>query len=179
VKLAAVASYVLALGGFAVMMSAFMQTLGSLEYRDARNSVVNMLRTRPHRAVAMCSTETGTFFDAIGAAIKTAATTKTRDITIIQSASRPSYDAACMMLGMKWKKIVGRGKLGTLASVGGLAIAVKGGAWPIVLVVFAGLSVLGLLWTFVHKLEIDRSFVLARQEVLPEVDRMLAEGRYP
>jgi hypothetical protein len=174
--------YVLALGGFAVMMSAFMQTVGTLMYRDARNTLISLLRQDPRRAEAMCRGESLTFYDAIGAAFKTVAMCKTRDPAIIMSASRPSYDAACMMLAMKWKKLVGRGKIGAVMAIGGVALAAKRGgalgAVPIIIWIFAGLTLLGFAWLFVHKLDVDRSVVLARQEVLPELDRAFAEGRY-
>jgi hypothetical protein len=176
--LGAIAMYVLALGGFAVMMSGFMQTVGTLLYRDARNTLIALLRQDPRRAHMMCSGETGTFYDAIGAAMKTAAMCKTRDLSILQSASRPAYDAACMMLAMRWKKLVGRGKLGAGMALGGVALALKAGSVPILIWIFAGLTAIGFVWLFVHKLDVDRSFILARQEVLPEVDRAFAEGRY-
>ena len=180
--LGAIAMYVLALGGFAVMMSAFMQTVGTLMYRDARNTLIALLRQDPRRAEAMCRAESLTFYDAIGAAFKTVAMCQTRDPAIITSASRPAYDAACMLLAMKWKKLVGRGKIGAGMAIGGVALAVKRGgslgSVPILIWVFAGLTVIGFVWLFVHKLDVDRSVILARQEVLPELDRAFAEGRY-
>jgi len=176
--LGAIAMYVLALGGFAVMMSGFMRTVGTLLYRDARNTLIALLRQDPRRAQMMCSVESMTFYEAIGAAMKTAAMVKTRDLSILVQASQPAYDAAAMMLRMKWKKLVGRGKTGALMAVGGIALAVKAGHVPILIWIFAGLTAAGFGWVFWYKLDVDRSLILARQEVLPEVDRAFAEGRY-
>jgi hypothetical protein len=176
--LGAIGMYVLALGGFAVMMSGFMRTVGTLLYRDARNTLIALLRQDPRRAQMMCSVESMTFYEAIGAALKTAAMVKTRDPAILVQASQPAYDAAAMMLRMKWKKLVGRGKTGAVMAAAGVALALKGGSVPILIWIFAGLTVAGFIWVFVYKLDVDRSLILARQEVLPEVDRAFAEGRY-
>jgi hypothetical protein len=174
----AVIAYALAIGGVAMLAFLVVKTIGGLQYRDARTTLVNLLRTNPNHAELICRNATGTFMEAIGAALKTAAMAQTRDPNVIPKTSRPAYDAAATGVTMGWKQVLGKAKLAVMAAGGGLAIGISTNKASIWLYLLAGAAAIGIVWLFVHTKEIDRTLVLARAEILPEVDRAFVEGRY-
>jgi hypothetical protein len=167
--------YSLSIAGAFVVAALVVYTLSrTLKYEQARNAIIHMLRTAPNQAELQCHTMPHSFYEPIGAALKTGAMTGgTRDPAIIASATTPTYDAIGGVVSQHWKGLVGKAKLAALATVGG--IAVKPVAIPIILGVLAGG---GLLWLMFYKSEIDRSIFRAKVEVLPEVDRAFVDGRY-
>src|SRR5882672_98636 len=97
----------------------------SVNYEIAKPMLINLLRTNPRRAEAMCKTVEGSFFDAIGAAIATSAMCQTQDPNIIVQANRPAYDAISQAVVVKWGQLIGKGKLAAGLAVGGLALAIS------------------------------------------------------
>ena len=181
-KLTAVAivgSYLLAIVGFVMMASAVARTLTSnLKYIYTRPLLINALRTNANHAEQLCKTAPESYFGAIGAAIKIAAMTRSRDPKVVPSATMPSYDAAAVGISMKWKQLLGRVKLGAMAAGGAVALGLTKGVPPILVIVLAVGVGIGFLWLFLYKTEVDRCMLLARAEVLPEVDRAFVDGRY-
>ncbi len=172
-------SYGLAIAGLLLVIGAMVKMfVGNVRYPEARNRLIQMLRTDPQRAAWLCTVKTNTFSDAIGAAIKTGASIKSTDIAMIVLGTIPAYDAAATMIMLSLKQHIMAGKLGAGMAAGGLVLAVSKGSWPIPLVLFALLGGIGLLVLVMRKLEVERGITRARAEVLPEVDRMLADGRY-
>jgi hypothetical protein len=176
---ATVGSYLLAIVGFGMMVSAVLRTLGSnLKYIYTRPLLINALRTNGNYAEQLCKTRPDSYYGAIGAAMKTAAMCLSRDPKVVTGATVPSYDAQVMAVSMKWKQLLGRVKLGLMAAGGAVVIGLSKGVPPIpVLVLAVGVGI-GFLWLYFFKVEIDRCMILARAEILPEVDRAFVEGRY-
>jgi hypothetical protein len=174
-----VASYALALVGFVMMAAAVARTLASnLKYMYTRPLLINALRTNANHAEKLCKSAPESYFGAIGAAIKTAAMVGSRDPKILITATAPAYDATGMAISMQWKQLVGRVKLALMAAGGGLIVGMSKGAPPIVVIVLAVGVGIGFLWVYFYKVEVDRCIILARAEILPEVDRAFVDGRY-
>jgi len=79
---------------------------------------------------------------------------------------------------MKWKQLLGRVKLGAMAAGGAVLLGISQGVPPILVIILAAAVGAGFLWLYFFKVEIDRCIILARAEILPEVDRAFVEGRY-
>jgi hypothetical protein len=162
-----------------MMASAVLRTLGSsLKYMYTRPLLINALRTNANHAEMLCKTRPESYFGAIGAAIKTAGMTRSRDPKIIVTATVPAYDAEGMTISMRWKQLVGRVKLAGMAAGGAVMIAMTKGVPPILVLVLAAGVGIGFLWLYFYKVDVDRCIILARAEILPEVDRAFADGRY-
>ena len=105
-----------------------------------------MLRTNVNQAEIACRAAKGTFYEAIGAAIKIGAMVPTTDLKIIQQSTTPGYDAAVIQVKMHWKKLFGRGKLGVMAAVGGLVLAITEKASPVLHIIVAVMIAIAALW---------------------------------
>ena len=174
-----VLSYGLAIAGAAVVGIGVAETFTrSLSYPSAKLGLINLLRTNPNHAEQVCRSMPGTFYEPIAAAFKTAAMIGAQQPALYPTATKPAYDGGAMMVAVKWKGVFGKAKLGAMAAAGGLALVAVGGELPVPIVLLVILVLLGLGRIFLHKAEVDRTIVLARVEVLPEVDLALAGGRY-
>jgi len=162
-----------------MMVSAVLRTLSSsLKYIYTRPLLINALRTNANHAERLCKTAPDSYFGAVGAALKTAGMIGSRDPKIIPTATLPAYDAGGQAISMKWKTLLGRVKLGLMAAGGAVALGLSKGVPPIPVIVLAVGVAIGFLWLFLYKQEVDRCIVLARAEILPEVNRAVADGRY-
>jgi hypothetical protein len=162
-----------------MMATAVARTLVSnLKYMYTRPLLINALRTNANHAEKLCKSSPESYFGAIGAAIKTGAMVGSRDPKVLVTATAPAYDAIGTAISMKWKMLVGKVKLALMAAGGALVVGLSKGVPPIpVIVLSAGVGI-GFLWVYFYKVEVDRCIVLARAEVLPEVDRAFVDGRY-
>ena len=152
--------------------------LVNLSYPKARLEMINMLRTNVNKAQFLCKTAKGTFYEPIGEAIKIGAMAVTTDINIISMATKPGYEAGCMNVTQTWKKLFDRGKKGVLMVGGGVALAFVAHTNPALHIIVAVLTLGAAIWFITTKLENERSLIRAKVEVLPELDRGFAEGRY-
>jgi len=174
-----VMAYALALAGVGVVGVAVAETLkNNVPYPAAKFGMINMLRTQPNNAEILCRTMPGTFYEALGAAFKTAAMIGPADVTLYQTATRPAYDGGAIGVNTKWKTALGKAKLGGMAAAGGLALVASGGVLPVPVVLLVLLVVGGLVRLYIHKAAIERTLMLARAEIIPELDAALASGRY-
>jgi hypothetical protein len=172
-------SYALSLAGLGFVAAAVLGAmLVNLSYVGARFNMINMLRQSANKAELMCKTHKLTFYEPLGAAMKIAAMAQTTDLKILAMSTLPTYDAQCQMVTMHWKKLFGRGKKGALLVVGGLVVAIMAETNPAFHIIAVVLFAIAALWFMVTKAENERSLVRARAEILPEVDRAFAEGRY-
>lgn len=172
-------SYALSLAGLGLVIAAVAgAVLVNLSYPAARLNMLNMLRTSANKAELLARTAKGTFYEPLGAAMKIAAMAQTTDMNILGMSTKPAYDAGCMQVTMHWKKLFGRGKKGVALVIGGLALAISISASPILHIIVSVITAIAALWFLVTKSENERSLVRARAELLPEVDRAFAEGRY-
>jgi hypothetical protein len=173
------ASYGLAILGFVMMATAVARTLASnLKYMYTRPLLINALRTNANHAEKLCKSSPESYWAAVGAAIKTAGMIGSRDPKVLATATVPAYDAAGVQVSMKWKQLVGRVKLALMAAGGAVLIGLTKGVPPILVIVLAVGVGIGFLWLYFYKAEVDRCIVLARAEILPEVDRAFIDGRY-
>jgi hypothetical protein len=174
-----VLSYLLSLGGaglvgYAVMLAGAI----NCDYPQARFRIINALRTQPWQAEMMTKTKPGSFFDGIHAAMKAAGQLGLRDPAILQKATIPSYDGAVSLIPMGWKGIFGKLKLGAGLAAGGLVMAIAASALPVLHIILL-LGVIGAAaWLFITRRDCERYVVLARLEILPEVESCIAAGRY-
>lgn len=172
-------AYGLTIAGLAMVVVPLSSAFhSSLSYPHVRLMVINLLRSNPNRAETMCKNMPGTFMEPVGGAIKAAAMMGTRDPKVLASATLPTYDALGTGVSMKWKTLIGKAKLGLMASGGGIAIALATGVWPVVVIAIGVLAGGGFVYLLVHKSRVDRSIVRARADVLPDVDRAFVDGRY-
>jgi len=107
-----------------------------------------------------------------------AAMAGTNDINIIAQSTKPGYDAAVTGVKMYWKKLFGRGKLGVMSVAGGLALVLTTKGSPVFHIIVAVLILPAVVWFVATRAENERSLTRARAELLPELDRAFAEGRY-
>jgi len=172
-------SYALSLAGLGFVVAAVIgAALVNLSYPKARLEMINMLRTSANKAEFLCRTAKGTFYEPLGSAIKIAAMAQTTDINILGMSTKPGYDAGVIPVTMLWKKLFGRGKKGVMMVAGGVALAIAVKTSPVLHIIIAVLTAGAGIWFMMTKLENERSLVRARAEILPEVDRAFAEGRY-
>jgi hypothetical protein len=174
-----IGSYALAILGFVMMATAVARTLASnLKYIYTRPLLINALRTNANHAEQLCKTSPDSYFGAIGAALKTGGMIRSTDAKLVATGTVPAFDAAAMAISMKWGQLLGRVKLAGMAAGGAVVLGLSKGFPPIpVLLLALGVGI-GYLWLFLYKTEIDRCMVLARAEILPEVDRAFVGGRY-
>ncbi len=169
----------LALVGFGMVFLAVMRGHAmTVNYAVARLSLVNLLRSNPKAALQYCRSVPGTFFDSLAAALATAAMSQSRDPVMVAAATQPSYDAGGMGVGVAWKLALGKAKLGLGMTWGAVAVAVMMNMNPTLFIILGVLTAAGFGWLFWSKMEAERMLILARHEVLPEVDRVFVEGRY-
>jgi hypothetical protein len=172
-------SYLLALGGAGLVGYAAMLVAAiNCDYPSARFRIIQALRTQPWQAEVMTKTKPGSFFDGIHAALKAAGQLGLRDVEMLQKATRPTYDAALMMIPMTWKNILGKLKMGGGAVVAGLVLAISVSAMPVLHIILLVGVVVATIYTFSVKRDSERYVVLARLEILPEVEQCVAAGRY-
>jgi hypothetical protein len=173
-------SYALSVGGFGFMIYVVVAvTQINLTYPGARLAMLNALRTSVGHADYLCRSLPGTFFEAIGAAIKLGYMAGgSTDLNILQQTTRPGYDATITMITLKWKSLFGHAKKAVMLTIGGAALAISVHTMPAVHIIFAVLVLGAAIWVFIAKMETERSILRARAELLPELDRAFVEGRY-
>jgi hypothetical protein len=172
-------SYALSLVGLGLVTWAVLGAYAvNLSYPAARLRMMNMLRTSVNQAEIACRAAKGTFYEAIGAAIKIGSMAQTNDINIIRQATTPGYDAALSGVKMHWRTLFGRAKKGGMLVLGGLVLAIVVDANPALHIIVTVIAAVPAVWFVVTKAENERSLVRAKAELLPELDRALAEGRY-
>jgi hypothetical protein len=172
-------SYGLAFGGLGLMIYVIVVTLAiNLTYPGARLAMLNALRSSVNQAEFLCRAVPGTFFEAIGSAIKLGAMAQTTDLAILAQTTRPGYDATVAMINQKWKTVFGHGKKAVLLAAGGVALAISNHNLPVLHIIIAVFVLGAAIWVFIAKLEAERSILRARAELLPELDAAFAAGRY-
>jgi hypothetical protein len=173
-----VISYVLAIAGFGVMMVAFSALMGTRKYLEARTMVIHLLRTQPNRAELVCRGQKGTFGEAIAMSMKTAAMLKSTDLNLIVMATKPGYDAQVPMIHMFWKGVFGKVKTGGGLALAGIVMAIGVSTNPALHIILGIVTIAAGVYILVLRADAERGLIAARLEILPEVERAFAEGRY-
>jgi hypothetical protein len=173
-----VGAYALGLIGVGILVIAVTQTVGKPSYPQARLTLVNMLRTHPNHAEMLARNMVHTFGEAIGNAMKTASAAGSPDPKVLQSALAPTYDGLGQAIVAHWKAVLGKGKLGVMAAVGGFVLGLTGDGFPIGPFLMALVAAGCFLRVFLFTHETQQNLVRARAEVLPEALNAMASGRY-
>jgi hypothetical protein len=170
---------VLAIGGLVVIMGFVATALAhNISYLNSRLMIINLLRTNPRQAEQVCLRTPKTYYEAIGNTLKTSAMMQTTDLAQIQAASRPTFDAGCMMVAEYWKAIMMKAKMAAAAGGAALVIGATKGWPPLIVIVCAVLNGGCFIYLFLRQQDTDRSLMRAKAEVLPEIERVFVEGRY-
>jgi hypothetical protein len=160
------------------MLTVFAAVMSTRKYLEARTMVIHLLRTQANRAELVCRSQKGTFGEAIAMAMKNTAMLKSTDLNVIVLATKPSYDSQVPMIKAYWKGLFGKGKLAAGLSVAGIVMAFASTASPILHILLGIVSGAAGAYAFTVKVDAERALVHARLEILPEVERAFAEGRY-
>ena len=178
--LAKLASYALGVIGVVLVARVIVQALAmNVRYMFARVTFVQTIRTNPKLAEMQCRAAPGTFYEPLKATFETVKMLEgVRDPAVIAQASRPTYDAACTGVTMKWKMMVGSIQRATVMTVVGAGLAISKGFTPVLQIILALGAIGATIWLMVKKQDVDRSVIMARAELLPEVERVFIEGRY-
>jgi hypothetical protein len=172
-------SYALSLGGLALVIATIAGAYASaLSYPAARLNMINMLRTSANKAELMCKAAKGSFYEALGGAIKLAIMVPTNDLNIIGMTTKPGYDAGVTQVNLHWKALFGRGKKGAALTVAALVIAIATKTTPVLHIIVVVITAVAAVWFMKTKMDTESSLLRAKAEILPEVDRAFAEGRY-
>lgn len=203
----ALLSYGVALAGLGVVVLALLKAMGTnLSYPGAKLMLTNLLRTNPNKAEQVCKSLPGTFFEPLAATFTTLSQTGIRDPNIVAQASRPTFDGVAKGVVQGFGGHMTKAKLGLMAVVGGLVLSVLmatkpaekkpddpnydptadvveeeepgffSGPGPFVIIFLLAGAGAGMI--FARKLELERSIVRARAELLPELERAVIDGRY-
>lgn len=173
-----IGQYALGIGGVGLLLISVTKTFGGLSYPAARHSLIHLLRTNPNQAEMVARGMEGTFGEAIGAAMKTAAMVGTPDPAIIASTTTPTYDGTGKAIAIRWGQLITKGKLYVAAVIGGFVLGLAAGGFPVISFVLALIAVGCFLRLFMYKNEIESTIVRGRVDLLPEVDRAMSSGRY-
>ena len=174
-----VLSYLLSIGGAGIVAYAVSVAMAvNCDYPSARFRIINSLRTQPWQAEVMTKTKPGSFFDGIHSAMKIGGSMGLRDPELIAMGTRPAYDSVAVFVTLKWKSILGKLKTGAVGLVGGATLAIGVHTNPALHIILLVGGIGAGIWIFVTKNDCERYVMLARLEILPEVDRSIAEGRY-
>ncbi len=119
-----------------------------------------------------------TFGEAIGAAMKTAAMVGVPDLAMITATTVPSYDGTGTAISARWGQLITKGKLYVGAVIGGFVIGALSGGFPVISFLLVLIAVGCFIRVYTYKGEIESTLVRARHELMPEVDRAMASGRY-
>ena len=120
----------------------------------------------------------GGFGEALGAAMKTAAMIGIPDPALIAATTTPTYDGVAASIASRWGQMITKGKLYLAAVLGGFMIGLSSGGFPIISFLLALVAISCFIRVFMHKGEVESTIVRARHELMPEVDRAMASGRY-
>lgn len=172
-----VAAYALVAAGAIVIGAGVAKTFSSsMSYPQARLMLTNFLRTNPYQAEAVGKRMKGTFCEAIASAMKIGGMTGSQDPSVIAQATVPSYDAAGKAVVMSWSTLITKAKLALMAAIVGAGLALSDGR--VLPVIIAALVIAGFVRLFLYRNTVESDVLRARAEVLPEVDRAIASGRF-
>jgi hypothetical protein len=199
-------SYGVAIVGLVTVAIAMAKALGTnLSYPGAKLMLTNLLRTNPNKAEQVCKSLPGTFFEPLAATFNIVSQVGIRDANVVLQTTRTTFDGSAKAVVQGFKGHLTKAKLGMMAVVGGLALTLLfakpaekkaddpnydptadveeveepgffSGPGPFVIFFLLAGAGFGLI---IHrKLELERSLVRARAELLPELEKSVIEGRY-
>ncbi len=173
-----VGQYVLGLAGVGMLVVSVSKTVGGLSYPAARHSLIHLLRTNPNQAEMVARGMKDSFGEAVGAAMKTAAMIGVPDVTLISATTLPTFDGTGTAIAGRFGQMITKGKLYVGAVIGGFIIGAMSGGFPVISFLLVLIAVGCFIRVYTYKAEIESTLVRARHELMPEVDRAMASGRY-
>jgi hypothetical protein len=203
----AVLSYGIALVGLGVVVMALLKAMATnLSYPGAKLMLLNLLRTNPNKAETVCKSLPGTFFEPLAQTFNIVSQTGMRDASVVMQCSRPTFDGVAKGVVQGFSGHFTKAKLGLMAVVGGLALSILmatkpaekkpddpnydptadvieeeepgffSGPGPFIIIFLLAAAGAGAIYA--RKVELERSIVRARAELLPELEKSVIEGRY-
>ena len=203
----ALLTYGIALAGLAAIMLALVKAMGTnLSYPGAKLMLTNLFRTNPNKAEQVCKSLPGTFFEPLAACFTTMAQVGMRDPQIVTQTTRATFDGISKGVVQSFGGHLTKAKLGLMALVGALALSILmagkpaekkaddpnydptadveeveepgffSGPGPLVILFLLGVG--GAVFIYTRKVELERSIVRTRAELLPELEASIIQGRY-
>jgi hypothetical protein len=200
-------SYGVALLGLGMVVLALLKAMSTnLSYPGAKLMLTNLLRTNPNKAEQVCKSLPGTFMEPLAATFTTLSQMAMRDPNIVTQTSRPTFDGVGKGVVQGFSGHMMKAKLGMMAVVGGLVLSILmatkpaepkpddpnydptadvveveepgffSGPGPFVIIFLLAGAAAGMV--LARKLELERSIVRARAELLPELEQSVIQGRY-
>ena len=174
-----VLTYILSISGLVMTIYAITAAAAiNISYIAGKHAIINMLRQSVNKAELMCKARKHSWYEPIGASIKIAAMAQSTDPNILAMSTKPAYDGGVQLVGMHWKKLMGHGKKAVMLVIGGFAMAIGFKTSVIFHTIVLIIALPCAIWFLKMRAENQRALVLARAEILPEVERGFAEGRY-
>lgn len=203
----ALLSYGVALVGLGVVVIALLKAMGTnLSYPGAKLMLQNLLRSNPNKAEQVCKSLPGTFFEPLAACFNSVGQMQLRDANIVTQTTRATFDGIAKSVVQAFAQHMTKAKLGLMAVVGGLVLSVLmatkpaekkaddpnydpqadveeveepgffAGPGPFVIIFLLAAGGTGMI--LARKVELERSIVRARAELLPELEQSVIQGRY-
>lgn len=203
----ALLSYGVALLGLGMVVLALLKAWSTnLSYPGAKLMLRNLMTSNPNKAEQVCKSLPGTFFEPLAATFTTIAQMGMRDPNIVTQTSRPTFDGVAKGVVQGFSGHLMKAKLGMMAVVGGLVLSILmatkpaepkpddpnydptadvveveepgffSGPGPFVIIFLLAGAAAGMVYA--RKLELERSIVRARAELLPELEKAVIDGRY-
>jgi hypothetical protein len=173
------ASYALvALGFAAIAWAGWSSTMVGID-REAANAVLmKLLAAGNHeRARKLCAATSGSYLDAVGAALDAAASSPSRDLTTLDALVLPAFDAKGVAVAERWRGIIERGLLGAMLVLGGAGLALSaGGPLPLAHEIASGLALVCAVWFLARRRAVTISLETARREVVPAAIKAIIDG---
>jgi hypothetical protein len=190
-----------------MVVLALLKAMGTnLSYPGAKLMLTNLLRTNPNKAEQVCKSLPGTFFEPLAATFTILAQMAMRDPNLVTQTSRPTFDGNAKGVVQGFSGHMMKAKLGMMAVVGGLVLSILmatkpaepkpddpnydptadvveveepgffSGPGPFVIIFLLAGAAAGMVYA--RKLDLERSIVRARAELLPELEASVIQGRY-
>ena len=127
------------------------------------------------RIVKLAAGFPGTYFEAVAAALAAGLAAGARDEVTIAAATHAAFDKAGAVVDLKWRTAAERGQLGAVLAIGALVLQLALNERTGAVTTVFGLAVLGGIWHTFHKPDMAADLAAARTDVLPAIDRALAQ----
>lgn len=165
---AELASYALSAVGLLVIASAMIAMVRSrINVTMANEQLVKLAKAdNIDRAYKLTKAVSGTYFDAVGAAIA-AIPRDSRDSIAIAASMQAAYDEVGSRLTRQWAKRVERGWLGAIVVGGGVGLATSGSGATTQHIVAGGLAVLAVVWLLGNRAYVANALTRTQREVIP------------
>jgi hypothetical protein len=172
-------SYALAAIGFLTVGWASWSSMRYGIDREIGNAVLlKLLKANNYeRARKLCKAAPGTYFDAVAAAIESAANSGTRDLSTLEALAMPAFDAKATTVQDRWRGIIERGLIGVVLVFGGAALALSGsGVVPLPHLITSGVALVMGAWFVLRRNKARVALDTARRDVVPSISKAIIDA---